>query len=179
MYERGIVSAVDVATHRVRARLPQKQDVETGWLDVLVRATHQETDFGLPKVDTQVALMLDEALAGCVLGAVYSEADPPPALAGSARRFTFVDGSYVEHDAVSGRTTIHVTGELHLAGGDDFIALAGLVLSELQSVRSELGSHVHPAGAMVAGPVPVTGVTSPATIGWTPSSVASGKAKSA
>lgn len=185
MYDRGIVHEVDVATHRVRVKLPQRQDLVTGWLDVLVLAAHGgERVHGLPKVGTQVALMLDErAEAGCVLGAIYSSADPAPGLPITTRRMEFGDGGVVEYDAAAHvlRLTVPAGGTLELAGAAEPIALADKVSAQLSAIQTALDSHVHPAGALVAPPLggPCAGVTGAASSGYSPSSVASARAKSA
>ncbi len=176
LYDRGIVSEVDVATHRVRVRMPQREDVVTGWLDVLVPATHEENVHGLPRVGSQVALLLDEqANAGCVLGAIYSSADPAPNLPLSVRAITFTDGTRIEFDAAS--STLRTTSPHHELGGTSDVALAHLVLSELQAIRAELASHTHPASTVIApagtAGGPCAGATGAAGSGYSPSSVAS------
>lgn len=196
MYKRGIVEELDADRHRARVRFPAQGDVLSPWLDVLVRATHGDRDYGLPPKGTQVAVMLDEhEESGCVLGALYSDADPPDVSDDKVRRITFADGCVIEYDQGAHRMSVELPagGTLELAGAASPIALASKVADELAAIKTELqsiqsgaASHTHLAGALAAPPGggPVTGMTgapvsAPYTLGYEPSSVAAEKVKSA
>lgn len=190
MYRRGIVSEVDGATHRVRVRFPDRDDVESGWLDVLVRAAHEAKDYGLPAKGDQVAVLLDEHdEAGCVLGALYSSADKPPSTKESIRAMHFGDGGLVEYDRETHVLKIVVPegGRVELAGNASAIALADDVRRELDAIREALNTHTHSAGMLIAAsPVPagtpVEGVTGPAAppgAGYTPGDVGARQVRSA
>lgn len=185
MYRRGIVAEVDPATHRVRVTLPDRDGVLSGWLEVLVRSAVGDSDEGMPDLGNQVAVLLDEHDgAGCVLGAVYSQVDPPKAKRIDVRRVEFADGAVLEYDRAAHVLTVSVPagGSLKLAGDASFVALAAKVEAELAAIKVALDSHVHPAvGLISAAPgLPVTGATSPAgSAGYAPGSVASAQVKSA
>lgn len=167
----------------------------SGWLDVLARATHTDKSYWLPDVDDQVAVILDEREeAGCVVGAVYSSADPVPAGAGPNKRILrFGDGGVVEYDraahvlkvTVPDGGKMQLIGDIELAGNASAIALASKVADELQGIKDALTSHTHQAGTLLlappgAGGGPCTGVTgAPPAISYNPSSVAAAKVKSA
>lgn len=182
-YRRGIVDSVG-AWHRVKCRLPDRDNVVTGWLDVVVPSTSGDRVAWLPKPGNQVALMLDEHdEAGCVLGAIYSDADPPDADAStSLRRVAFADGGIVEYNEATSVLRITMPdGFIELAGAADFVALAGRVLEELQAIQGEfaalasgLNGHGHTVSGTAAAPTP--GIYTP---GYSPSSVASAQVKSA
>lgn len=182
MYDRGIVREVDAKAHRARVELPAR-GVTTGWLDVLAGATHVDKHVRLPRVGTQVAVLLDEhAEAGCVLGAVYSSADPTPAdTRPELERLAWGDGGLVEYDRETHvlRVTLPSGGLVELAGSDDAFALASLVLGELTAISSAFGAHTHPPLALVAPPGggPVTGVMGTPSTSYSPSSVASERVK--
>lgn len=173
------MTEVDGSTHRVRVRMPDRDAVEL-WLDVLTRGTKGERDFGLYSVGTQVAVLLDEhEESGCVLGAVYSEVDPPPIENVQVRRFEFGDGGFCEYDRAAHilRIGVPAGGRLELAGSAEAVALAGRVLAELTAIGA--ATHTHSAGAMVVGMTPVTGSTGPSSISYSPTAVASAQVRSA
>lgn len=184
-YRRGIVESVG-AGHRVKCRLPDRDNMITGWLDVVVPSTSGDRVAWLPKPGNQVALMLDEHdESGCVLGAIYSDADPPDADAStSLRRVAFADGGVVEYDESTSvlRITMPAGGFVELAGAADFVALAGRVLAELQAIQAELSSiasgvngHTHGvSGAVASAPVAPVYVA-----GYSAGSVASSQVRSA
>lgn len=214
MYRRCLVTEVDPATHRVRGTFPDRSDLVSPWLNVLTRGATTFKDFGLPAVGDQVAVLLDEREeSGCVLGSLFSEADPVPADVGATKRvLVFADGARVSYDdqthalalslpadatmslafgdggTVSYDASSHVLdvsvpagGKLHLAGDADDMALAGLVGAELSAIQSALDSHTHPAGGLLSAPpgAPVTGMTAPASSGYSPQAVAAAQVRSA
>jgi phage baseplate assembly protein V len=182
-YRRGIVEQVDRATHRVTVKFPDRDDMESHWLDVLVRATKADKDYGLPEKGEFVAVLMDERdEAGCVLGALYSDEDKPTTSAADVRRFEWADGAYVEYDRAAHvlRIQVPVGGQIELAGAAEPVALADKVLAELQAIADTFSSHQHVAGTLASPSGPVTGVTgAPAGASYAPSSVGSQQVKSA
>lgn len=179
MYKRGIVTEVDANTARVRVKFPSQQDLVSGWLDVLQTSTHGDADYQLPPVGNQVAVLLDETGdAGCVLGAVYSDADPPPATVATKRVMTFADGCRLEYDQATHvlSVTLPGSGRLQLCGSSSKVALATLVKQELTSFSNDYKAHTHIAGLLVSGApgAPVTGTTgAPVAAAYSPGEVAS------
>jgi phage baseplate assembly protein V len=162
-YRRGVVSAVDAKTHRVRVTFPDKQDVESPWLDVLVRDALDDKDFGLPSKGAQVAVLMDEKdESGCVIGALYSKADAPNSpQSEDLRRWTMKDGTVVSYDRNAHKLTIDVhggdvevliTGLMKVAGASDFVALAAKCDARFAAIESNLQAHVHPTGVGPSGP---------------------------
>lgn len=101
MYRRGIVSAVDPATARVRVRFPDADDMESFWLEVMQHRTLTGGDraYWLPDPGEAVAVLMDEQdEAGLVLGAIYSTADPPPVTTADKHHVTHKDGAVFEYD---------------------------------------------------------------------------------
>lgn len=79
VFEVGNVSAVDGSTARARVKIPARDNVESYWLEVLQRGTATDADYWMPQVGDQVRILADEKLeSGCILGALYSQATPPP-----------------------------------------------------------------------------------------------------
>jgi len=184
VYRRGLVSAVDPATHRVRVTFPDRDGIESPWLEVLVRAAHVAKHQDLPAIGDQVAVLLDEREeSGCILGALYSNADKPPSSKGTVRAYHFGDGGVVEYDSETHvmRIVVPENGRVELAGAAEPVALADAVRRELEAIREALDSHTHAAGLLVApsGGGPVTGTTGTATSGYSPGNVAAKHLRSA
>lgn len=79
VFTTGIVSQVDDKKGWARCKLPDLDNLETYWLKVLQRNTKDNQVYWMPDVDEQVMIICDENLEeGCILGALYSEADKPP-----------------------------------------------------------------------------------------------------
>lgn len=111
----GIVTAVDAATHRVRVRLPDLDDLETYWLPVLAARTHRDRFEHLYDVGDHVAVLLDpRGEDGVVLGAIYSARDPAPGGSPDITRATFGDGTSVEYDRAAHRLTIRCVGDIEI-----------------------------------------------------------------
>lgn len=111
----GIVSAVDAATHRVRVRLPDLDDLETAWLPVLTLRAHRDRVEHLPDVGEHVALLLDpHGEDGVVLGAIFSARDPSPGGGPDITAARFGDGTVVEYDRAARRLTIHSVGDIEI-----------------------------------------------------------------
>lgn len=177
MYRRVLVTEVDASTHRVRGEFPDRQGLLSPWLDVLVRGAHAFKDFGLPAVGEQVAVLLDaKEEAGCVLGALYSAADPVPDGAVATKRgLYFGDGAGIEYDTATKVMSVVLPegGELHLCGAGGKVPIAEKVVAELNAIKSALDGHTHQAGALVApgGGGPVTGMTGTASSGYSPGDI--------
>lgn len=185
MYRRGVVTELDANTHRARVRFPDRDNVVSGWLDVLVRSVHGDKHYDLPPVGNQVACMLDERdEAGCIVGSVYSQTDAPEAPSEAVKRYAFADGAVVEYDPSSKVFRIDVPsgGTIELGGGAQPLALADDVKSELEALKAQVAAHTHQAGpALVSGlpGTPVTGVTgAPVAFTYSPGDVGSAKARS-
>lgn len=164
---------VDADKHRVRGTFPDRQDLLSPWLDVPVRDALDDKEYSLPSVGAQVAVLLDEhGDSGCVIGALYSDADPAPAAGVDIRRWTMKDGTKLEYDRaahtltldVKGDVLVKVDGLLKVAGAGDFVALAQKVDTAFQNIVTWLTAHVHPTGVGPSGPPtpPPTGQASTA-----------------
>lgn len=185
MYRRCVVTEVDPATHRVRGTFPDRDELVSPWLEVLARGAHAFKDFGLPHVGDQVAVLLDEREeAGCVLGALFSQADPVPSGATATKRvLAFADGARISYDDEAHVLEVSLPegATLRLAGNAEPIALADKVASELAAIQSALDSHTHQAGMLAApsGGGPVTGTTGTASAGYSPNEVGAAQVRSA
>lgn len=127
MYRRGIVTRTEPATGRVRVRFPDRDDVESWWLEVGQPKTLHDKVYWMPDVGEHVAVLMDEnGEAGVVLCALYSSADPPPVDSQDKLHILTKDGNVIEHDRALHRLLIDLTasgGTIHLKTGDTEIIL--------------------------------------------------------
>jgi len=125
VFETGIVTQVDDAKARVRVRVPSRGNVESYWLEVLQRGSAGNRDYWLPDIDDQVRILCDEKLeAGCVLGAIYSETDPPPVSDRNLYHVTFGDGTMVEFNRTTGKLSIVTVGDIDIIAGGNLKLVA-------------------------------------------------------
>ncbi|MGH7917527.1 MAG: phage baseplate assembly protein V [Candidatus Binataceae bacterium] len=111
----GIVSAQDPASARVRVVFPDRDQLQSWWLPIVVAKTHRDKMYYLPDVGEQVVCLMDaHDEDGAVLGAIYSTVDQTPAQSLDKFQISFADGSAFEYDR--GVHALSVT----LAGGATF-----------------------------------------------------------
>ena len=114
----GIVSSYGSTPGTVIVRRPDKDDRTTDELYVVSRCTHLTKDYWMPDIDDQVLCILTPNPsgkgpgAGYVIGAIYSEIDPPAESDTNVRSIRYKDGSYIVNDG--GNIEIHASGSLKL-----------------------------------------------------------------
>jgi phage baseplate assembly protein V len=97
---------------RVRVRLPLFNNLRTWWLPVLHTATLKNKFFHMPDIGEHVAVLMTDDENGLVLGAVYSDADPPPLLNKDIFHIRFADGTILEYDRALHHLTANVAGDV-------------------------------------------------------------------
>lgn len=114
----GIVSQYGKTPGTVIVRRPDKDDRTTAELKIVSRCTHKTKDYWMPDIDDQVLCLLLPNTSGkgpgegFVLGALYSEKDPPAESNPNVRSVRYKDGSYIVND--SGSMTIHASKSITL-----------------------------------------------------------------
>lgn len=99
MIRYGEVVEIDPARSLARLRFADRDGMVSWWLQVLQRKTLKDRSYWMPDVGEHVAAVLDEREeAGVILGAVYSEADPPPESDPDVRRTVHFDGAVEAYD---------------------------------------------------------------------------------
>jgi phage baseplate assembly protein V len=118
-----------------RVRFPDLDDLVTDWLPVLVKKSLQDKECWTLDKGEQVACILDEYFeSGCVLGAVYSDADVPPVSSPDTMCFKFFDGGHFEYDRGSGKLTIVTTGPVDVtAGGSVMVKAPSVTVDALET----------------------------------------------
>ena len=107
----GLVSAVDEAGHNLRVKIPALEDMETDWLPMTTPAAGGNQFYSLPDEGEQVVCLLDaRGENGCVIGAIYSAADKPPASSKDKWVRRFKNGTIIEHDRKTGDVLVKTGG---------------------------------------------------------------------
>lgn len=113
----GKVSSVNGANCTVRVTFPDKEDLVSDDLPVIVIGSHETKGYWVPEVDTQVLCCFLPIISGCglnkgfVIGGFYSVEDPPEETDPDVRCIKFPDGSFFRYD---GKGTIHIHADKHL-----------------------------------------------------------------
>ncbi|MGH7947793.1 MAG: phage baseplate assembly protein V [Candidatus Binataceae bacterium] len=98
----GLVVERDVARVAVRVQFPERDQMVSWWLPVVVPKTQDDKFLWLPDEGEQVVCLMDEHdEAGVVLGAIYSAADSAPVESTEKFHVAFKDGTKAEYDRES------------------------------------------------------------------------------
>ena len=112
-FKTGIVSATKVGFAKVK--FEELDGMETQWLVVNYTKTHQDKCVWTLDVGEHVNCIMDEHLEdGCILGAAYSDAEPPPVSSPDKFHMRFKDGGLFEYDRARGDMTIVAKGEINI-----------------------------------------------------------------
>lgn len=126
----GTVSAVDAATCRIRVRLDDRDGLQTHWLHVPQRNTHDNKHRSLPDLNGHVAVMLAaNGVDGVYLGAIYSSAEPPPITDADTEYVRFSDGTVVSLDRKTSRFCLHCSGPVEVFAADTAHVKAGSTIT--------------------------------------------------
>lgn len=119
-WRRGLVRQVDPARHRVKVELPDEDHLLTDWLPVITRLSMGARSSVLPRVGSQVVVLLDEfGEDGVVLGGIFSATDPAPGGDALLIRLDLEDGSVITLDPTQGVMTVDTPGRLVARAGGD------------------------------------------------------------
>ena len=115
----GRVSSVDGTKCTAKVTFPDKDDMVSDDLPIVLIGSHATKQYWLPEVDTQVLCCFlpnpsgHGMNQGFVLGGFYSTADPPEESDPKVRCIKVPDGSYIRFDG-NGEGHIHASGHLIL-----------------------------------------------------------------
>jgi phage baseplate assembly protein V len=104
----GIVQIQDATRCRVRVKFPDRDQMQSWWLPVIVLKSQNDKGYYLPDVGEQVVCLMDEYDEdGAVLGAIYSTVDTPPAgMTADKLHWSAKDGAVFEYDRAEHALTI-------------------------------------------------------------------------
>jgi len=146
----GEVEEVDETLCRVRVRLPDRDNMVTGWLSVLVPFSHSSYSYFLPKVgDTVLCVFLPFGQEeGFVVGSYYHTQEMPPVQDKNKFYKRFSDGTVIEYDEVLSKLTIFVNGGAEISAstvhnGDVVINGNLTVNGEITDVKGSLTYHTN------------------------------------
>ena len=121
----GYVSDYDPKGHMARIIFPDKGNLVSSWLPVLVPNSKENHDELHLDVNEHVfCLMLGNGLeAGAVIGAIYDNKNNPPEGVQNIRKITFQDGTEILYDRKNhelkincvGNITIHADGNMKIS----------------------------------------------------------------
>ena len=125
----GYVSVYDPAKHRARVRFPDKGDVVSGWLPVVVPNTKKNKDEYPLDVDEHVfcVLMGNGLEMGAVLGSIYDDANRPPVGDQDIRVTTFEDGTRISYDRKKNLLTVNAVGDIRIQAGGSIDVDGGMI----------------------------------------------------
>ena len=129
-FKRGIVKEVDAARARAKVQFADEDGNVSFWLNVNQPAAAGNKAYWMPDVGAQVNCLVDwDGEDGAILGALYSQADPPPATDGDAIHIRTASGMEIVISKGGGTLTVRnarevriqaekivLEGEVHLGG---------------------------------------------------------------
>ncbi len=153
----GVVSAVDEAGHNLRVKIPALEDMETDWLPMVTPAAGGNQFYSLPDEGEQVVCLLDaRGENGCVIGAIYSTADKPPASSKDKWVRRFKNGTVIEHDRKTGDILVKTGGVVTIDA--DAVVKKTLTVESLFTYTAGMsGKGGSGAAAKIDGAIEATG----------------------
>ena len=94
------MQAQDAVNCRVRVRFPDRNNMLSYWLPIVVTKSQDDKAYWLPDLGEQVVCTMDEHDEdGAVLGAIYSSVDTTPAgVSANIRQLLLSDGANFKYD---------------------------------------------------------------------------------
>ena len=121
----GIVVAIDEQSCRVRVEFPDRDNLVSDWLPVMQDFALGNQSYRLPDEGTQVVCLMDEHYeAGVVIGAIYSDVDPPPVTNKDLFYRRFKDGSIIQYDRAGHKLTAAIQGDIDIAASGTITSTA-------------------------------------------------------
>ncbi len=119
-YKQGIVA--DAKPGFATVRFADLDGLVTRWLPVIHPKTQDDKAAWTLDVGEHVACLMDQYLEdGCIVGAIYSEADVPPVASREKFRVQFKDGGSFEYDRSSGAMEVVCKGMATLRAEGDVL----------------------------------------------------------
>lgn len=115
MFVKGIVIAIDTESPRVKLKLPDYDNFETGWIFVPQLCTVKDKSHNQIAINTLVGACCTENLQdGCVIGALYNDEDICILSDENIKYIFFEDGTELKYDKSEHNLTINCKGKVFL-----------------------------------------------------------------
>ncbi len=109
----GLIEEINEDKYLVKVKLLDLDDMITHWLPLPASVTQDDKNQDTIDIGTQVALLLDSrGEEGIIIGAVYSDEDPPPAPSKDKWHRKFKDGTIIEYDRSAHILKVDAQGEI-------------------------------------------------------------------
>jgi phage baseplate assembly protein V len=159
----GIVKTQDAQNARMRVTFPDRNQMTSWWLPIVVGKPQNDKSYYMPDVGEAVVCLMDEHDEdGAVLGSIYSSVDTPPVNSADKWHITMKDGATFEYDrsahalAVSipsgGTVTIQANGatmQIDASGNINLTAKGDIKLvtnnhsNSINNIISVYNEHTH------------------------------------
>lgn len=152
MYVVGTVITIDDKMPRVKLKLPELDDFETGWFFVPQMATVKDKSFNQIALNTLVgAVCTDDMQDGCVIGALYNDEDVCILADENVKYIFFEDGAKLKYDKSSHELTIiaqttTMQTNLNVIGNITCTQNVSDSVGSMALIRTKHNAHVHGNG---------------------------------
>jgi len=150
----GKVSSVDGKTGTARVAFPDKDNMVSYDLPVIVHQTLKNKDYIMPDVGEQVVCVFlpSSIQQGFIIGSIYSQKDKPAVSDPDKRRIDFADGSWVEYDRKEKVLNINAVESLNVFAKELSVKAKNITIrAEKQlSVAAETASLSAPKGITIS-----------------------------
>lgn len=126
MYRQGVIVENDPKKARSRVEFRDRDEVVSWWLSVNQphASAGKNRVYAMPDIGALVNCLVDEsAEEGTILGAIYSDQDPPPIEDGTHAHAALEGGLVLDYDRGSGKLTISAPGGILLNAGSSTVEL--------------------------------------------------------
>lgn len=127
----GTVSSVNPAKTTARVVFPDDDGLVSYDLQVLQVNSFRNTDFAMPDVGTDVvcAFLSSGSEEGFILGAVYTDGNPPPESSMDKRTVVFKDGTRISYDRATHTLSAEIGGTSIVADRQNVSVVAPTAIS--------------------------------------------------
>lgn len=152
MYVIGTVIAIDDKMPRVKLKLPEIDDFETGWFFVPQMATVKDKSFNQIALNTLVgAVCTDDMQDGCIIGSLYNDEDICVLADENVKYVFFEDGAKLKYDKSSHELTIiaqttTMQTNLNVIGNITCTQNVSDSVGSMALIRTKHNAHVHGNG---------------------------------
>lgn len=152
MYVIGTVIAIDDKMPRVKLKLPELDDFETGWFFVPQMATVKDKSFNQITLNTLVgAVCTDDMQDGCIIGSLYNDEDICVLADENVKYIFFEDGAKLKYDKSSHELTIiaqttTMQTNLNVIGNITCTQNVSDSVGSMALIRTKHNAHVHGNG---------------------------------